>query len=385
MKLHNIAINNLRRRKTKALFLLMGLMIGVTSVVALLTATRVMKEDIVHKMEEFGANIIITPRSEGISLNYGGLSLGGISFDLREIAETDLAKIRTIKNADNIRTVSPKIFGAFENRDRKALVVGVNFASELSLKPWWKLSGAAPKTDEEILAGQEAAERFGLKPGSPITIKDKEFRISGILNLTGSQDDSLFFMKLPMAQEIFNKTGKVAMAEVAAHCGNCPITEIVRQISERIPAAKVTAVQQVVEGRMGTLAGLQKLSLGISAIVLLVGAMVVFVTMMASVNERTREIGIFSAIGFRRSHIMRIILLEALIVSFTAGVIGYLAGIGGTHFFLPFFIGKIAGFTPDPIVAAGSLLLSVLIGLAASFYPAMTASKMDPSEALRTL
>lgn len=385
MKLHNIAINNLRRRKAKTLFLVAGLVIGVASVVALLTATRVLEEDIAHKMDEYGANIIITPRSEGLSLSYGGLSLGGVSFDLREISETDLAKIRSIKNSDNIRTVSPKIFGVFENQGKKALVVGIDFASEFALKPWWKVSGAKPSRDQEILVGQEVSERFGVSPGSPLEISGNSFNVSGLLHSTGSQDDSLIFMSLPVAQELFNKQGKIAMAEVAALCNDCPITEIVRQISEKLPDAKVTAVQQVVKGRMETLAGLRKLSLGISAIMLFVGSMVVFVTMMGSVNERTREIGIFSAIGFRRSHIMRIILLEALIVSLASGVLGYLAGIGGTRLMMPFFVETVFHFTLDPFTPAGAVFLAAIIGLIASLYPAMAASKMDPSEALRTL
>ncbi|MCA1960160.1 MAG: ABC transporter permease, partial [Desulfomonile sp.] len=80
VKLHNIAINNLRRRKVKVFFLVMGLMVGVAAIVALLTTTRLMEEDIAYKMDEFGANIVITPKTEGLSLTYGGLNLGGVSF-----------------------------------------------------------------------------------------------------------------------------------------------------------------------------------------------------------------------------------------------------------------------------------------------------------------
>jgi putative ABC transport system permease protein len=136
---------------------------------------------------------------------------------------------------------------------------------------------------------------------------------------------------------------------------------------------------------MDTLHNFRKFSLGISGLVLLVGSMVVFVTMMGSVSERTREIGIFSAIGFRKSHIMKIILLEASVVSVIAGVIGYVIGIGVTRILLSFLSENVAHFTLDPIVAVGAVFLAVVLGLVASLYPAMTASRMDPSEALRTL
>jgi putative ABC transport system permease protein len=192
-------------------------------------------------------------------------------------------------------------------------------------------------------------------------------------------------MALPVTQKLFGKENQVGMVEIAALCKNCPISEIVAQISEKIPAAKVTAVQQVVEGRMDTLHNFRKFSLGISGLVLLVGSMVVFVTMMGSVNERPREIGIFSAIGFRKSHIMRIILLEAFLVSFVAGIVGYLAGIGVTRLLLTFLTDHTPHFSLDPMVAAGAVFLAVLIGLVASLYPAMTAARMDPSEALRSL
>ena len=144
-------------------------------------------------------------------------------------------------------------------------------------------------------------------------------------------------------------------------------------------------MQQVVAGRMDTLRNFRKFSLGVSALVMFVGSMVVFVTMMGSVNERTREIGIFSAIGFRQSHIMKIVLLEAFLVSLIAGIAGYLVGIGVAHVLLSLLKNHTAHFFLDPYVALGAVFLAIVVGLLASLYPAMAASKMDPSEALRTL
>jgi len=363
----------------------MGLLVGVASVVALMTTTQILQEDIAHKMDEFGANILLTPRSEGLSLTYGGLSLGGLSFDVKEISQEDVDKIKTIENAANIRIVSPKVFGVFENNGHKALVVGVDFASEFDLKKWWQVNGEEPSGGVEVLLGKDAADKFQVHPGSPLEIQGQTFRVAGVLEPTGSQDDSLVFMSLPVSQRIFGKEGKVGMVEVAALCKNCPISDIVKQIGDKIPSAKVTAVQQVVAGRMDTLQNFRKFSLGISGLVLLVGSMVVFVTMMGSVTERTREIGIFSAIGFRRGHIMRIILLEAAVVSFIAGIMGYLSGIGVTRVLLTFLAESMPHFSLDPLVAVGAVFLALILGLLASLYPALAASRMDPSEALRTL
>ena len=92
MKLHKISINNLRRRKARAVFLVIGLMIGIASIVALYSTTQILEEDIIHKMEKFGANITIVPMSQELSINYAGLSLGGVSFDVKEISESDIKK-----------------------------------------------------------------------------------------------------------------------------------------------------------------------------------------------------------------------------------------------------------------------------------------------------
>src|SRR6266568_1431282 len=127
MKLHNISLNNLRRRKAKMAFLTISLSVGIATIVTLVTLTRSMSSDIERKMDEFGANILITPQSNGLSMNYGGISLGGVTFDQREIQERDLAKVSTITNNKNISAISPKVLGGVKVGSHDVLLVGVNF------------------------------------------------------------------------------------------------------------------------------------------------------------------------------------------------------------------------------------------------------------------
>ena len=129
MKLHTISINNLKRRKAKMAFLTVGLAVGIATIVTLVTLTRSMSGDIERKMDEFGANILITPQSNGLAMNYGGISLGGVTFDQREIVEADLARIKMIENHKNISTVSPKVLGGIRVGTHDVLLVGVNFDS----------------------------------------------------------------------------------------------------------------------------------------------------------------------------------------------------------------------------------------------------------------
>ena len=386
MKLHTISINNLKRRKAKMAFLTIGLMVGIATIVTLVTLTRSMSSDIERKMDEFGANILITPQSNGLSMNYGGISLGGVTFDQREIREEDLAKIKTITNHKNISAISPKVLGGIKIATHDVLLVGVNFESELKMKQWWKVFGNEPKTEHDLLLGSEASKVLNVSPGDNLNIKGESFKVAGVLDQTGSQDDALVFASLTKAQKLLGKEGKISMAEVAALCSGCPIGDMVTQIAEKIPDAKVSAIQQVVEGRLKTLDQFKRFSYAMAGVVVFIGSLIVFVTMMGSVNERTTEIGVFRAIGFRKSHIMRIILLEAALVSLLAGFLGYAVGMGGAKLALPFMAeSKNAHLIWDSTVAFGSIGLAVTLGLLASLYPALHASKMDPTEALRAL
>jgi putative ABC transport system permease protein len=386
MRLKDISINNLRRRKGKVFFLILGLTIGITTVVTLISVTRMMNEDISKKLDEFGANILIIPRSDDLSLSYGGMNIGGVSVDAQTLKDSDVPKIRQIEVRENISTVSPKLIGVVEIEGKKVPLMGIRFEEELRLKKWWKIHGAEPKSQGDVLLGNEVAVRLFRSTGDHLTINGKSLKITGVLDETGSQDDFLIFSDLNLVQEAMKKQGSLSLIEVSAFCNTCPIEEIVRQISEKLPHAKVTAIKQTLQTKMEALDHFKKFSFGISVIVLLIGSLIVFTNMMASVNERKREIGIFRAIGFRKSHVVRIIFLEALIVGLIAGIVGYVLGLGVSQIIGPMITGMKGGkIFIDPLLAMGAIFLSSFIGVLSSAYPAIHASKMDPTTALRAL
>jgi putative ABC transport system permease protein len=319
-------------------------------------------------------------------MNYGGISLGGVTFDQREIREADLSRIPTIANSRNISAVSPKVLGGVRVAGKDALLVGVRFDSELKMKQWWKIFGEAPKSDADLLLGSDAAKQFNVMPGDHLELKGETFRVAGVLDQTGSQDDSLIFARLGKAQTLLGKEGKITLVEVAALCSGCPIGDMVLQIAEKLPDSRVSAIQQVVEGRLKALDQFRRFSYALGGVVVFVGSLIVLVTMMGSVTERTTEIGVFRAIGFRQSHIIRIILLEAALVSLLAGISGYAVGMAGAKLALPFMAeSRQALLVWDGSVAGGSIVLALVVGLLASLYPAIQASRMDPTEALRAL
>ncbi len=385
MKLIDISLGNLKRRKAKASFILIGLLVGVTAVVAFISLVDTLTRDINHKLEKYGANIMVLPKTENLSLTYGGMAVGGISFEMREILEKDLNRIKNIKNAANVAAVGPMVLGSIKAGNHTVLMAGVDFEVAHILRPWWKIKGKVPQ-ENGILLGSEASRILELGQGDSMNAGEKTLVVSGVLDSTGSQDDQIVFAPLTTAQQVLGKEGRISMAEVAALCAECPIDEMVAQISSALPDAKVMAIRQVVKGRMETLGHFNKFAYGLSLLVMLVGGLVVLVTMMGSVRERTSEFGIFMAIGFKRSHVMRMVLFEAAMISAVAGVAGYVMGLGATKLSIPFFTESThVSLAFDPVLAVGVILAAVFLGLISSVYPAIMAGNLDPNEALRTL
>jgi putative ABC transport system permease protein len=385
MHLTDISIKNLMRRKAKAGFIMAGLVVGVAAMVAVIGFVRTMTAEINHKMERYGANILILPKTEDLQLSYGGLNLGGVSVGVQPIRQADLHRLASIKNAANIAATGPTLLGVVSANGRDVLLAGIDMSRVDVLKPWWRLSGNRPDSSA-VLAGAQTASLLNLTIGQTVDINGRPMHVSGILGTTGSQDDQLLFAELPTAQRILGKQGQISMVEVAALCHDCPIEDMVKQISGALPETKVMAIQQVVKGRMDTLHRFSAFSMGMSAVVVLVGSLVVLTTMMSSVRERKEEIGIFRAMGFRKSHVMGIIFSEAAIISGPAGLIGYLAGTGATFIAVRFFSDMDHASTAwDPLLCFGAILLAMLVGLAASVYPAIMAARLDPNTALRSL
>jgi putative ABC transport system permease protein len=385
MNLRTIAFNNLRRRKGRMAFLLAGLLIGVATVVTLFSLTTALTLDAEHQLDSFGANIVVTPKRDDLSLSYGGITLAGVNIEQNELRMVDLQRIGEIDNSKNIAAIAPKVLGVVEVKGVRALMMGVSPGMEFALKRWWSVDGRPLAADNEMVIGSSAAQRLGLAKEQKITIAGSDFVITGILQPTGSQDDELLIVTLPVAQRLFAKEGLVSLVEVAALCSACPVEEMVKQIAAVLPNAEVHALQQVVKTRMHALAQFQTFALGISGVVLFIGALVVLVTMMGSVNERTREIGIFRALGFRRGHVVALIEIEAVTISGFAGLFGYLIGMGATRMILPFLAEAHLEVVWDLRLAAGALLLAVGVGALASLYPALHASRMEPTAALRAL
>ncbi|MBS3983440.1 MAG: ABC transporter permease [Dethiobacter sp.] len=397
MNILQIAANNLKRRRMKMLFLTLGLVVGVATVVALVSIVQAMRLELGDRIDEFGANAVIVPRSEGVELSYGGTVVSDVTFDVQELTMADLPKIRESVVAEYINIVSPKLIGAVKADGKNALIVGVEPRQEFTQKPWFSLREQAgvptggkvgdlallDVPGESVILGSSAAQYLGKKAGDTLVINGRTFSVFGILNELGAEEDGLIYADLVAVQGLLGRPGQLSMIEVSAWCNFCPIEEVVAGLAAALPNGRVVALRQAAMFRYQTIDQFSAFGFALSGVVLFIAALVVLTTMLSSVNERTREIGIFRAIGFRRVHVMEIIFLEAGIVSALGGLAGYVLGSAVAQVAGP-FLAQIQGHIPmrsDLILPA--VLLSAVLAILASAYPAIKAAQLDPAEALR--
>ena len=392
MKLYSISFQSIRRRKSRTAFLIIGLLIAVASFVTLYIVSYNVNKSVAENLDEFGANMIITPKNDGLNLNYGEISITGLTIENENLKQNDISKIKSIKNKDNLSIIAPKLFNKvtikFENvsTEKNVIAAGINFQDEIRLKKWWKVYGKLPEKSNEILIGSNIAKKLNIILNQKVILNKKEFIITGLLNETVSQDDELIFIDLKTAQDLFNKKDELSLIEIAARCYDCPIEEIVRQTSAKLPDAKVTAIKQSIESKMAAMHSFEHFSFGISTVILVISLLVVFTNVNASVNERTKEIGIFMAVGFRRLHIIKIILLEVLVSSFVAGLLGFFMGVVAAKIITP-----LLSMNTNPNIDYNYSLLfisvgmAILAGLLSSIFPALRAARLDPTVAFRSL
>lgn len=382
MRLDDIAYKNVRRRKRKIIFPLLGIFLAVATAVGFYTITSEAAASLASTFDEIGANVMIVPGEE-TALSYGGVTVPGVGSESSYLNTDDVIKINTIEERASIAFVAPKILSSTQIDGYDVLVVGVDFPQELQMKRWWRYYGERPRGVRDVLLGKRVAALLQVEPGDSLVIADEEFTVSAVLAEQGTEEDDFVFMQLLTVQDMFGLDGKLSFIEVAAYCTTCPLPEIVRQISEALPHARVTALAEAVKSREELIDRFFAFSLVSTFVLMVTAALIVFITMMSAIKERTREIGIFSSLGYRRRHIFEIILTEVAIIGLTGGLGGYFAGFYLAGKLAPYLLETTVKGSFNPLIAFASVLSALFLALAAGAYPAYRASAIDPIDALR--
>ncbi|MDR2502790.1 MAG: FtsX-like permease family protein [Deltaproteobacteria bacterium] len=400
MTLFTIPLRHAKAKWPRTLLLIAVLTLGLASMTGLHRVSGMIGESFEKKLISYGANILITPKKESLNISYGGYSLGDVSLDERPLFLGEaITAINRIPLRANIAVIAPKMLTAARisggaRQESSVAVVGVDFEQEIALKSYWEaaagsLSSPGPDAPGEpvpALAGALAAEKLGLTPGQDLEINGRALRLGGVLRSTGSDDDSVIFVPLGLAQAMADKPGLASFIEVAALCSGCPIEDLVEQLSAALPGAETRALAQVAETRMYAVNFAQNLAFSVSLVILVTACAMLIMSMFSAVAERRREIGLMRAVGFSRARVFAVFVSEAAGMGFLSGAAGYAAG----RFLSSYVLNRLqlaenAGLDFDLLNFMAVSLAAALAAALAAILPARSASRVEPAEALIAL
>jgi len=396
MKLYQIVVKDVTRRKKRMLYASLGVVIGVATIVAVLTIALAAETNIYGQLEKYGANLVVMPAISDIDVGLGGLSLGTLAVGENYISEDNLTQVRQITDGmikealgieddGDIATIAPRLYMGTEIKGTSVIVVGVDPQQERQLKTWWRIrEGEYIEHADQALVGALAADVLELHVGDKIALNGMEVTIAGILEDTGSDEDYEVFLHIETAQQAFDKEGLVSSIDVRALCSACPTSDIAGSISGNIPGVRAVAVKQIAETEMGMMEKVSKFLLALAGITLAVGCFGVVNTMLTSVHERIKDIGIMRAVGASRDQVIKIFLYEAIIIGVAGGFLGYVVGTLLAHVVGPLiFDGVAVAYVPKYFFPA--LALATFIAVIAAVYPAFRASKIKVADSFKSL
>ncbi|MDO8473204.1 MAG: ABC transporter permease [Dehalococcoidia bacterium] len=396
MKLHHIVAKDALARKRRLLFAAFGIVIGIMTVVGIMTVARSGRAQIYDQLERYGPNLTVLPAVNSLDVRLGNLSLGQLNVgdnyisedkvpQIQEITDGLIRKSLDLKTTGNVATVAPELFANTQVKNTMVMVVGMDPEAEKAIKSWWVVkSGVYPAGENDALVGAVAASLLAINVGDAVDVGGRSMTVAGVLEETGSIDDSQMFVPLSTLQKVLNKEGLVSTVNVRALCTACPVSQIADEINSTMTGVRAVAVKQVAESEMGMVEKINTFLLAIAGITLCVGLFGVANTMMASVNERVKDIGIMRAVGASRNQILMMFVYEAVVIGILGGVAGYLFGTLLAFVIGPLiFKGAAIGFVPSYLGL--SLVLSVVVAILASVYPALRATKIKVADSLRSL
>jgi len=381
-----IAFKNLLRHRIRSLLTLAGIATSVAVLFSIISFNRGFEKGLSREIERTGIHFMVVP--SGCAHEVASLVLHGAvipKFLSLEVME----KIRGISGID---LVSPVLVSQLPNpeRDRVDLIYGMDMSQIKKLKPAWKIKGAVPAQDDEMIVGSEISGHDKIKIGDVVNYSrvKRSFRVSGILEKTGGQDDAFIYMPIKAAQEIFKKPqGATAIGVKVLDPEQ--LVRITEELSQKVPGIQIVTMGQVISSLSNLANSAKALSLSFAAIAVLISAAGVMNSILMAIFERTQEIGMMRAIGASRLDVFRIIIKETILLTTAGGIAGIIAANAGSGI-IELFVRRSMPYVPsgsmitfEPWLAAACIIFSVLIGIVSGIYPAWKASRIAPVEAIK--
>jgi len=369
----SFALTNLYRRPARTVLTVCAIALGIAAVVALTSIAWGFEASWQKANDARGTDLIVTRVASENAMPSPFLE-AGVQQILKGYPHVQEA-VGLLSEMLSVSDNSPPIF-----------VFGWAYRSYL-----WNhlklLEGRWPGNDTEpvIMVGSMAAELLHKKTGDTLEIEDRQLQVVGIFESSAIIENGALLMTLAQAQRITDKPGKVNVLNIKLdeHASDADVEVIKARVRATMPGFVAITSSELV--RKNAVVRISKaMSNATTLVASLVGALVVFNTMLMSINERTKEIGVLLALGWRRRTIVKLICGESIILTLAGGFLGILVGVAITlgleH--LDLMRGKIdAVFSGQFLVVV--LGLSVTLGLAGGIYPALKAANLLPSHALR--
>lgn len=393
------AFRSIRANRMRALLTMLGVIVGVASVIALSAVGQSSTNAVTTQVESLGSNLL--------TVMPGSSSAGGVSFGAGSsttLVYADAAAIAA--NDPNVAQVAPLVQKnaqiVYGSNNTSTSVQGTS-ANYPLVKPTPVESGrfflpqeVATSAQVAVLGSQTAQTLFGYQSpvGQTIDINGIPFRVIGVLASEGSNGfqnlDDRVMIPVTTAMNDFTGTDVLSSIDVSASSQttmNQAQQEVQATLRNLHHLGPGQADDFTIMNQATILSALQSVSqemtdllTGVAAISLLVGGIGIMNIMLVSVTERTREIGIRKAIGAKRRVIMTQFLVESVVLSVGGGLIGVALGGGGAE--VAGIIMKESNLV-SPVAVMLSVSFAVLIGVLFGVYPARKASLLNPIEALR--
>jgi putative ABC transport system permease protein len=408
----SLAWKNLRRRPVRTSLTVAGVGLAVAVAVALGGFMLGYRGAIDRSIDMLGFQVMIMakgcPYEAATMMLKGGTGLLYLPSDSYE-------KVRRDPDVESITPIFVGVgqkegSGIRDEGTQAAFTVmsGIDPASFLVMKPWLKLKDGPgyaggrwfdAQSADEVVIGYEAAEYEQRKvgdsfyatvmPAGKAETVQREFKVVGVLDRTGTQDDGTIFLPLVTAQRLFNRPNQLTILGIKLKQFS---SFKLREFENRwlkLPEVQVVGLQQVKSTLIGLVATAQAMVAAVAVVAVIVALLGVVNSVLMSVYERTAEIGVMKALGARRSDIFQLIWIETLIVCLAGSLVGSAlatVGSGLVEAAIRCLIdlgvsGSIVRITPQLI--AGSVGGSIALGFFAGLYPAWRAASMRPVEAIR--